>query len=93
MLLVGLVSGALIGRFYLGLYRGKGKLERKHIQMLSEELNLSEEQRAKIAPSLNKARQEFHRIRLESFEKADQVIAKLETRIRVSKGKLLTSLT
>ncbi len=54
MLLVGLVSGALIGRFYLGLYRGKGKLERKHIQMLSEELNLSEEQRAKIAPSLNK---------------------------------------
>jgi len=91
VLLVGLVSGALIGRFYLGLYRGKGKLE--HIQMLSEELNLSEEQRAKIAPSLNKARQEFHRIRLESFEKADQVIAKLATRIRVSKGKLLTSLT
>ena len=82
MLLVGLVSGALIGRFYLGPYRGKGKLERKHIQMLSEELNLSEEQRAKIAPSLNKARQELHRIRLESLEKADQVIAKLETRIR-----------
>ncbi len=82
VLLVGLVSGALLGRFYLEPYRGKGKLERKHIQKLSEELNLSEEQRAKIAPSLNEARRELHMIRFESFDKADQVIAKLEDHIR-----------
>jgi hypothetical protein len=82
VLLVGLVSGALLGRFYLGPYRAKGKLERKHIQKFSEELGLSKKQRAKIAPSLNEARQELHMIRLESFDKADQVIAKLEDRIR-----------
>ena len=80
--LIGLVSGALLGRSYLRSYQYKGRSDRGHVRALSRELDLSEQQKNLIGPSLNEARRELYGLRLESYEKADKIIARLQDKIR-----------
>ncbi len=92
---IGLLSGLLLGRFYPTVYGSPGqyegqsqrkkfdsKYDRKFVAKLSEELNLSEQQKIKITPEIIQARIELLTVRLGSYERANKVIAKLETRIR-----------
>ncbi len=80
--LVGLVCGALLGRTYLRPYKYKGRSTRGHMRALSKELNLSEQQREQIGPSLKEARKDLYGLRLESYEKADKIIARLKNKIQ-----------
>ena len=93
--IIGLLSGVLLGRFYPTVYGSLGKDEgkdhrgksgsrydRKFIARLSKELNLSDQQKTEIIPSITQARIELLTVRLGSYEHANKIIAKLETRIK-----------
>ncbi len=93
--IIGLLSGVLLGRFYpivygsAGKYEGKaghsksgGRYDRKFVAKLSKELNLSDRQKSQITPSITQARIELLTVRLGSYEHANKIIAKLETRIK-----------
>jgi len=93
--IIGLLSGVLLGRFYpkvygsAGKYEGKvghsksgGKYDRKFVAKLSKELNLFDQQKSEITPSITQARIELLTVRLGSYEHANKIIAKLETRIK-----------
>ena len=93
--IIGLLSGVLLGRFYPTVYGSAGKYEgkdgrgksgsrydRKFIAKLSKELNLSDQQKTQITPSIIQARIELLTVRLGSYEHANKIIAKLETRIK-----------
>ena len=93
--IIGLLSGVLLGRFYPKVYGSAGKYEgkdgrgksgsrydRKFIAKLSKELNLSDQQKTQITPSITQARIELLTVRLGSYEHANKIIAKLETRIK-----------
>ncbi|HEX9879212.1 MAG TPA: hypothetical protein VGB25_03340 [Candidatus Binatia bacterium] len=81
--LVGLVCGALVGRSYLRPDKFKDRYDRSHVRALSKELGLSEEQRKQIDPSLRDARRELFGLRLESYDKADRIILRLQDQIRL----------
>jgi len=93
--IIGLLSGVLLGRFYPTVYGSAGKYEgkdgrgksgsrydRKFVAKLSKELNLSDHQKSQITPSITQARIELLTVRLGSYEHANKIIAKLETRIK-----------
>ncbi len=93
--IIGLLSGVLLGRFYPTVYGSGGKYEgkdgrgksgsrydRKFVAKLSKELNLSDQQKTQITPSITQARIELLTVRLGSYEHANKIIAKLETRIK-----------
>ncbi len=93
--IIGLLSGVLLGRFYPKVYGSAGKYEgkdgrgksgsrydRNFIAKLSKELNLSDQQKTQITPSITQARIELLTVRLGSYEHANKIIAKLETRIK-----------
>ena len=93
--IIGLLSGVLLGRFYpmvygsADKYEGKhghsksgGRYDRKFVAKLSKELNLSDQQKSQITPSITQARIELLTVRLGSYEHANKIIAKLETRIK-----------
>ncbi len=93
--IIGLLSGVLLGRFYPKVYGSAGKYEgkdgrgksgsrydRKFITKLSKELNLSDQQKTQITPNIIQARIELLTVRLGSYEHANKIIAKLETRIK-----------
>ena len=93
--IIGLLSGVLLGRFYPTVYGSGGKYEgkdgsgksgsrydRKFVAKLSKELNLSDQQKTEIIPSITQARIELLTVRLGSNEHANKIIAKLETRIK-----------
>lgn len=93
--IIGLLSGVLLGRFYpivygsAGNYEGQygrskfgSKYDRKFVAKLSKELNLSEQQKTQITPNITEARIELLSVRLGSYERANNVIDKLETRIK-----------
>ncbi len=93
--IIGLLSGVLLGRFYPKVYGSAGKYEgkdgrgksgsrydRKFVAKLSKELNLSDQQKTQITPSITQARIELLTVRLGSYEHANKIIAKLETRIK-----------
>ena len=92
--ILGLLSGVLLGRFYPIVYGSADKYEGKHVRSksgsrydrkfvakLSKELNLSDQQKSQITPSITQARIELLTVRLGSYEHANKIIAKLETRI------------
>ncbi len=93
--IIGLLSGVLLGRFYPTVYGSGGKYEgkdghgksgsrydRKFVAKLSKELNLSDQQKTQITPNITQARIELLTVRLGSYEHANKIIAKLETRIK-----------
>ena len=80
--LVGLACGVLAGRSYLRWHRYKDGYDRSHVRVLSKELDLSEDQRQQIDPSLQEARKDLYNLRLESFERADEIISRLQNQIR-----------
>ncbi len=93
--IIGLLSGVLLGRFYPTVYGSAFKYEgkvgrsksgsrydRKFVAKLSKELNLSDQQKSQITPSITQARIELLTVRLGSYEHANKIIAKLETRIK-----------
>ena len=79
---IGLVSGALLGRSYLRSYQYKARSDRGHVRALGSELDLSEKQKEEIGPSLDEARAELYGLRIESYEKAEKIIARLRDKIR-----------
>jgi len=93
--IIGLLSGVLLGRFYPTVYgsalKYEGKVgrsksgsryDRKFVAKLSKELNLSDQQKTQITPSITQARIELLTVRLGSYEHANKIITKLETRIK-----------
>ena len=80
--LVGLVCGALLGRTYLKSYKYSGRSTRGHMRALSKELNLSEQQKEQIGPNLKEARRELYGLRLESYEKANKIMTRLQSKIK-----------
>lgn len=93
--LIGVLSGMLLGRFYpivhgfpgqyersYGRTKSGSKYDRKFVTKLSEELRLSEQQKIEITPSIVEARIELLTVRLGTYEHANNVIAKLEARLK-----------
>ncbi len=80
--LLGLLCGAVVGRFYLGSYRWTRQLERRHLSSLTEALALSEKQKNTLAPILNEAQLELLQRRMEWLEKSGDAVDRLANRLR-----------
>jgi len=54
----------------------------RYIRMLQRELDLSEEQMARIGPLLSQARQDLFRARIRSLQESDRIIVEFHGKIR-----------
>ncbi len=85
--LLGMGSGVLLDRAYLGFWGGgwRGGPEKRQARILgflSRKLDLSDAQRAEIAPILRTTWKELGIVRAEAFRKIDRVLEKGGERIR-----------
>ena len=88
--LLGMGSGVLLDRAYLGFWGGRqrgwrGDPEKRQARILgflSRKLDLSDAQRAEIAPILRTTWKELGDVRAEAFRKIDRVLEKGGERIR-----------
>ncbi len=85
--LLGMGGGVLLDRAYLGFWGGgwRGGPEKRQARILgflSRKLDLSEAQRAEIAPVLRTTWKELGDVRAEAFRKIDRVLEKGGERIR-----------
>jgi hypothetical protein len=88
--LLGLISGVFLDRAFLGPWgprhwgwaRKAERREARLLKYLSRKLDLSETQRAGIAPILRETRVELFKLRLEAGQEVDRIIEENGNRIR-----------